>query len=212
MTPLTKGELAARILYKMKSWGAVIHEFPMPNIVYLQDADSNGTPVDPTPGIWNDRSILLMVKKGVPGILHNVPATTSAGNTAVAEAKKIGKYPARVIPGYHHEKWAFGFHKGDPAHPALRQVDRVYLCRDSNWNGDMDDEIVSHEIVGINQHGTAPRYKGPTVGKYSAGCLVRWYWTDHMTFIKMLTENAVFQEKKSFRFSATIIPAKELFP
>lgn len=87
---------------------------------------------------------------------------------------------ARIAFGY-HRAWALGLHRG---YPALTQCRDLKVYRDANNNGIRDDRlVVASANSGINIHHGG---NSPTIGRYSAGCLVRQTIKNHEDFMGII--------------------------
>ena len=156
------------------------------NIVYIEGMNQDGSLNQDLPDRWND--LRLLVSKGQNGwiIWHNAIATTEPG--AWYTMNPISKKGcARIAFGYHEPAWAEGLHKGKQ--PALVQRGRVKIHRDLNRNMKRDRSELAEWAgpdAGINQHSTSASFKGKSIGKHSAGCLVEWNLLSHFIFLKFL--------------------------
>lgn len=155
------------------------------NIVYIEGMDPNSKPNKDLPNRWNDLRLLLTHDGTSWQIVHNGIATTEPGDYYTKNPMKP-QGCARIAFGYHPPAWAEGLHKGQPA---LVQRARVKIHRDYNRDGLRNrSELAEWAGVesGINQHSTSETFKGWSVGKFSAGCMVEWLWAMHMRFLKWL--------------------------
>lgn len=178
------------------------------NIVYLEginpDFSENADALDG----WNDLSLLIShLADGTPVLLHSAVCTTEPGKAATfsSAARRLGGV-ARIKFGQ-HTAWRMGYHqfaKRNKQHPALVQCAAIPVHRDSNRDGKRTGDLVNYGY-GINQHSTFPGYTGSKIGNWSAGCLVRRWWVDHLAWIGILQQDARYLKNKKFVFSSTII-------
>lgn len=182
------------------------------NIFYVEGCDANGRKNLDEFDRWNDRRIVLHFKNGRPEILINVTATTEPGRKSTNSRLALflgGVF--RVEFGQWVECWQTGFHKGRLDHPALVQIPgrEIWGYRDLDRNGVRTGDARALGY-GINQHGTAPGFRGLFVGDYSAGCQVGRGWADHKIFMNLLLGDPRRQRAKDFPFSTAIIAGDDL--
>jgi hypothetical protein len=182
------------------------------NIIYLEGAHYNGTPISDDPDKWNDRRIVLMFDKdNKPFIAINHAATTEPGRSATmsqAAAKRGGV--ARIKFGQ-FRAWRVGYHnqaKNGRTHPALVQRAELWVHRDRNRDGKRTGDPVT-KASGINQHSTRPGYTRNSVGTWSEGCLVGWIWEQHMKFMELVQSDPRYLADPNYMFLTTIIDATE---
>ena len=167
------------------------------NIVYIEGMNQDGSLNLDLPDRWND--LRIIVAKGLTGwkIVHNAIATTEPGAYYTINPMKP-EGCARIAFGYHEPAWAEGLHKGKQL--ALVQRGRVKIHRDLNRNMKRDRSEVAEWTgpeAGINQHSTSEGFKGKRIGKHSAGCLVGKDYTEHLRFLRILTNDVRYGEIKS---------------
>ncbi|MBL7779956.1 MAG: hypothetical protein JNM22_01980 [Saprospiraceae bacterium] len=181
------------------------------NIVYVEGVNSDGTPNGDPLDQFNDRRLLIHHTGTAWEIYLNVRATTEPGAKATfsAGAARRGGV-ARIAFGQYLSTWKLGYHKGDPNHPALMQIEPVLVHRDKNRDGIRTGDKIESGLFGINQHGT-PGRKSTRVGSWSEGCLVGMGWEEHLLFISLLKEDPRWQTPFGFAWDTTIINGDELF-
>ena len=154
------------------------------NIVYLEGLNPDGTENADHIDEWNDLRVLVGMVEGDWKILFSQIATTEPGRFyTVKPLNKKGA--ARIAFGHHPTAWAHDLHKGKQ--PALVQRRSTLIHRDLNRDGKRNPSEKPHQsgLIGLNQHSTKPDYKGGTIGKYSAACLVGMDYEAHITFLQM---------------------------
>ena len=154
------------------------------NIVYIEGMNPDGTENADRIDEWNDLRVLVGMVEGDWKILFSQIATTEPGRFyTVKPLNKKGA--ARIAFGHHPTAWAHDLHKGKQ--PALVQRRSTLIHRDLNRDGKRNPSEKPHQsgLIGLNQHSTKPDYKGGTIGKYSAACLVGMDYEAHITFLQM---------------------------
>jgi hypothetical protein len=158
------------------------------NIVYLEDSDEKGSPLPESANSFNDRSILLEVINNQPKILFNALATTEPG-TYYTQNPMNPKGAAQIALDTPFAKcWRYGIHgTGKFRHPALIQVAPITVFRDRNKDSIRTGDGKETGLFGINQHGI---YNWSTtrdnISRASAGCPVRYYYDDHLEFLRII--------------------------
>lgn len=154
------------------------------NIVYIEGMNPDGTENADRIDEWNDLRVLVGMVEGDWKILFSQIATTEPGRFyTVKPLNKKGA--ARIAFGHHPTAWAHDLHKGKQ--PALVQRRSTLIHRDLNRDGKRNPSEKPNQsgLIGLNQHSTKPDYKGGTIGKYSAACLVGMDYEAHITFLQM---------------------------
>lgn len=178
------------------------------NIVYLEGINPDFTENNDAPDGWNDLSLLIdHLPDGTPLLLHSAVCTTEPGKAATfsSEARRLGGV-ARIKFGQ-QTAWRMGYHKPaklNKQHPALVQCAPVLVHRDSNCDGKRTGDLVTYGY-GVNQHSTFAGYTGYKIGNWSAGCLVRRWWADHLAWIAMLQRDVRYLQNKKYIFTSTVI-------
>jgi hypothetical protein len=91
---------------------------------------------------------------------------------------------------------------------ALVQVAPVDIIRDKNRNGKLDEgDEKEYSQIGANQHSASDQ---KLVDSASAGCPVGRTSKGHQEFMSFLQKDVDYKNNKSFTFSTSFIPAKEL--
>jgi hypothetical protein len=198
---------AQLIIAYMESLGYDIARGPHElNIVYVEGADLDGTPNADDADRFNDLGLLIEFDEaGQPQIVHRAVCTTEPGYAAtMAQRARLLGGVARVQLTQYKSCWQMGFHKSNPAHPALVQRAPMLVHRDRNRDGKRPGDLLM-PASGINQHGTRPGMLARLVGTWSEGCLVRLNWDDHLHFIGMLKTDPRYVQNPAFLFSAAIL-------
>jgi hypothetical protein len=121
--------LASRIFRYMRAHGFYFARLPGHlSIVYLEGADSNGSPNTNTPNMFNDRRLVLAIEQRRPTILGNWEATTEPGRYFTMNPMNPGG-AARIAFGQ-YKSWSLGRHRND--HEALVQVKAIKIYRGLN--------------------------------------------------------------------------------
>lgn len=214
-----------KITAYMRHEGYTIYDNPGElNIVYVEGATETGQDNADEWDRYNDRRIVFTFENEMvlpmhmtdpisyykkPVILYNKECTTEPGKSptfSLAAIKRGGIF--RIAFGQYLECWKMGFHKSNPAHPALVQIKgaKIFGYRDRNRDGKRTGDPISIGS-GINQHGTKPGFIGQIVGFFSEGCLVARYWSDHLEFMRIVSMDSRYKSDPNFKFTATVIPA-----
>ncbi len=176
------------------------------NILYAEGANLDGSPNLDEHDRFNDLGLLLRFNdSGEPEIIHRAVCTTEPGTLATfsAQALQLGGV-ARVQLTQYINCWQLGFHKSNPAHPALVQCAPMLVHRDRNRDFKRTGDALM-PARGINHHGTRPGYLAKAVGMFSLGCSVRLHWKEHLEFIELLRTDPRYVANPGFRFSATYL-------
>lgn len=181
------------------------------NIVYIEGCDADGRPNADRIDEFNDlRIVITHDGAGLPQMILCEPATTEPGRApTLSQAARRRGGVARIAFGQ-YKAWMVGYHQGRKDHPALVQVRPVTVLRDYNQDGKRPGDAPDTGLFGINQHGTSPRYKGKTVGNFSAGCSVGQVWTRHLYFVGLCKADPRYQADSEFIFTATYIDGDDL--
>lgn len=201
-------------LAQRRSW-RVAREPGCFDIVYLEGVNLDYTPNTDSIDKFNDLGLLVTVDKmGVPFVALAHQATTAPGLASINSpgAAQLGGV-ARIMLGEHWERWVLDWHKHNPQHPALCCRDGMLVHRDLNKDGKREGDKTSM-AYGINQHGTRAGWEADKVGTWSAGCLVRRYFTQQLHFINTLKTDKRFSPnaKTPRRWSTWVCEGKELEP
>lgn len=182
------------------------------NIVYLEGINPDFTANKDAFDAWNDLSLIIEHNDdGQPHIIFSAVATTEPGRASTYDlaAKKLGGV-ARIAFGQ-YTAWRVGFHRAArlyDTHPALVQCAPLPVYRDLNRDGIRTGDPMGW-ARGINQHSTSANYKGDLVGFYSAGCLVRKMWNDHLKFMEIVKSDVRYLSNPKYVFTTTIIDGND---
>lgn len=182
------------------------------NIIYLEGLNPDFTPNSDEADGWNDLCVIIdHDETNTPKIIFSAVCTTEPGKTATFDsaASKLGGV-ARIAFGQ-YTAWRVGYHRQArlfDAHPALVQCAPLPVHRDSNRDGKRTGDPIGW-AHGLNQHGTSAVYRGGSVGKWSAGCLVRKNWVEHLRFMEIIRSDARYISNKRHIFSTTIIAGND---
>lgn len=177
------------------------------NIVYLEGANIDLSPNKDLPDQWNDlRCVITHDVTGRPKFDLLAMATSEPGLSATnsKRAEKTGGV-FRIAIGYHHEKWRNGFHKQNRNHPALVQAAPILGTRDKNRDGKRTGDLVTNDVMGLNQHGTRPGLLPVRVGEFSYACLVGRAWEEHIRFKALWQADPRFLSNRDFLYSSTVM-------
>jgi len=130
------------------------------------------------PGEWND---LIGIMGG--GLSLWFKGTTDPGRRPMKGGRGVHHAGvARIAPGFYHDVWGWGWHKGNRKHPCLRQKNPVPFerYRHNKWN------LHAPDVRGFNLHRS--RWSGTPehVGHYSHGCIVIPDRLEHWEFLQTL--------------------------
>lgn len=170
------------------------------NIIYVEGVDKDGTPNRDKMDEWNDRRIVLDHQLEMIG---NWLGTTEPGWKYTANP--LNRDGAFRIAFGQYKSWAVGMHKN--SHEALAQVAPVKGHRDRNRDGFRTGDPVVTGIYGINQHWGGD---SPTVGGWSAGCLVGQSRDGHREFMRMIKSDTRYRQNPNYIFWTTILPGDKL--
>lgn len=182
------------------------------NIVYIEGINPDFTLNNDAFDGWNDLCLIINhTAEGLPEIIFSAVCTTEPGKTATHDnaAKKLGGV-ARIKFGQ-YTAWRVGYHRRArllDTHPALVQCAPILVHRDSNKDGKRTGDPITYAF-GINQHSTSAIYNGQKIGRWSAGCLVRKWWADHLKFMELVKTDPRYIADKRFIFSSTIFAGDE---
>lgn len=210
-TDTSNVRFAKRVLRYMHRKGFWIARSPnMYNIVYVEGANADGRPNADRFNEWNDRRLVIRIKNpgGVPEMLVNDQATTEPGDHYTRfPLNRLGA--ARIAFGQ-YKAWRVGVHSG--WQPALVQRGLVKVHRDRNKSGTRNgsDPIDIGDHFGINHHSTQPNFNSPTIGRFSAGCLVGMRYEWHLKFIQLLKRDVRYERNHNYMFMTTVIAADDL--
>jgi hypothetical protein len=212
LTPIEFGnDFASRIIRYMQVKGYWVARLPgFLNIVYVEGVEEDGTLNADTPNQWNDRRIVIEIKKGKPTIVGNWQATTEPGRKFTMTPENV-KGAARIAFGQ-YKAWRVGLHKqGKPSqHEALRQAGDITVHRDLN----KDFKRTGYKTdVGsaffINQHKGFNMPVGD-IGTASAGCLVGRTNKGHEEFMALVKTDLRFKANNGYMYMTTVIAGDDL--
>lgn len=175
------------------------------NTVYVEGVDQDGTLNKDRPDEWNDLCIWFTVaQNGCVRFLGKDKCTTEPGRFYTINPLN-NKGAARIAFGQ-YKAWTLGMHK--QIQPALVQAAALKVHRDTDrsMTRSQADTIQIVTAAGINQHTTGPRVQAALVGKYSAGCLVKWDYDIHLAWLNQSKQDYRFRNNTLYTFVACIIP------
>lgn len=167
------------------------------NIVYIEGVDPDTFALnDDAIDLWNDTRNVI---RDDGTILMSCSATTEPG-LYYTDNPMNPKGAARIAFGQYLDAWTFGDHHGQDA---LIQCGALKVYRDANKDGfRTGDSVDEGDDFGIDQHTTcdAP----PTIGRWSAGCLVGLHPETHAKFMQLCRDSG------RDRFDTTVLDGSEL--
>jgi len=181
------------------------------NILYVEGVDTDGTPNDDAPNVFNDARIVLRINRaGNPQIDGVWEATTEPGKFYTSIQKLDPRGAARIKFGQ-YKSWAVGTHMmGRPsAHEALVQVADIEVFRDLNEDFERDGDATFTGMFGVNQHCGYDLPKAD-IGRASAGCLVGRTKSGHREFMALCKSDARFVANNAYKFMSGVMPASVL--
>jgi hypothetical protein len=174
------------------------------NIFYVQGMFPSGVKNENTPNQFNDSRFLVEVNPN-PRLVGAWEASIEPGSHYTKQPMNSQGTAQIQVPG-HYKAWRIGKHKNREL--ALVQVAPVDIIRDKNRNGKLDEgDEKEHSQIGANQHSASDQ---KFVDGASAGCPVGRTSKGHQEFMSFLQKDVDYQNNKSFTFSTSFIPAKEL--
>lgn len=172
-------------------------------IVYLEGCNADGTPNADTHNQWNDRRIVIEISDGHPRIVGNWAATSEPGDKYTRTP--LNPQGAFRIAFGQYKAWRVGTHKD---HEALVQVGEIRGHRDRNKDGmRTGDPEVAGSGFGVNQHWGGD---SPTVGGWSAGCLVGQSKQEHRDFMNLIKSDRRYEVNRNYTFMTAVIPGDKL--
>lgn len=200
-TPLANTSQAARLTNAIRKHGKFFTNPGELNILYIEGVNPDLSKNNNIPNDWND---LRLVLDSTGAVLGKWRATVNPGRYWV-ENRMNSKGAANTHYGQ-YTSWKIGYHRGD--HEALVQTGgTVVVDRDANEDFERDGDPMDRGFFGINQHWGYDQVK---VDKASAGCLVGQSREGHKEFMKLVKSDVRYQQNKSFIFTSTIIPSKDI--
>lgn len=181
------------------------------NILYVEGMDTDGTPNDDAPNVFNDvRVVLRITRSGNPQIEGVWEATTEPGAFYTRVKKLDPRGAARIALGQ-YKAWTVGTHMaGRPSgHEALVQVANITVHRDMNEDFQRDEDLTFTGVFGINQHCGYDLPKGD-IGRASAGCLVGRTRSGHREFMNLAKSDARYSANHGYRFMTGVLAGSEL--
>jgi hypothetical protein len=174
------------------------------NIFYVQGMFPNGIQNDNAPNRFNDSRFLVEVNP-TPRLVGAWEASIEPGSHYTKQPMNSQGTAQIQVPG-HYKAWRIGKHKNREL--ALVQVAPVDIIRDKNRNGKLDEgDEKEYSQIGVNQHSASDQ---KLVDSASAGCPVGRTSKGHQEFMSFLQKDVDYKNNKSFTFSTSFIPAKEL--
>jgi len=176
------------------------------NILYVEGMDTDGTPNDDAPNVFNDvRVVLRITKSGTPRVEGVWDATTEPGDYYTRVRKLDRRGAARIALGQ-YKSWTVGTHMaGRPsAHEALVQVANITVYRDLNEDFQRENDKQFTGVFGVNQHCGYDLPKGD-IGRASAGCLVGRTRAGHREFMRLVKSDARYRANNGYKFMTGVL-------
>jgi len=115
---------------------------------------------------------------------------------------------AVLKPGQYVDCWASGLHQNKKEHPALVQVGKVTVYRDSDHDNVSEEQGKEDTgLFGINIHRSNATGKTMVIYNWSAGCQVFQVKTDHDQLMSICNS---YKSKVNNKFTYTLLREKEL--
>lgn len=175
------------------------------NIIYVEGANSDGTPNADKPNQWNDRRIVVEIVGGIPKIVGNWLATSEPGRNYTINPMNPGG-AARIAFGQ-YKAWQVGMHGTSDRHEALVQVRPIKVHRDLNKDFMRTGDKIDEGLFGVNQHWG---YDMAEVNNASAGCLVGQKRNEHRDFMRIVKQDIRYTLNSAYIFFTAIIPGDKL--
>lgn len=176
------------------------------NIVYVEGVNWDGTQNADRLDEWNDRRLIIEFVSGTPHIIGNWTATTEPGRYYTFNP--MNRQGAARIAFGQYRAWQMGMHgSGQNRHEALVQTEPITVCRDLNKDGIRTGDKLDKGLFGINQH---HGNDSPSIGRWSAGCLVGQSVRGHQEFMSILKQDGRYLSNPQYTFTATVIPGDKL--
>ncbi|KYC34561.1 hypothetical protein WA1_51135 [Scytonema hofmannii PCC 7110] len=205
----SSSDLASRVYQAMQRKGYQISQNPEEvNIIYIRGADEFGKPNGNRINSWSDRRIILQFRNGNPAIVGNWAATVKPGLPAIKNPlRKTGA--AFIEPGQ-YQAWRVGTHHGifGRVEPGLVQVAPVKFRRDSDRDGDVNNEPIQSGSIGLNQHSGSNQL---LVDKASYACLAGQSENGHLReFMPRVKSDRRYRQNPNHIFTTTILDVSDL--
>lgn len=179
---------ALRLALWMEANGLYVNRALGVNTVYLEGVSLDGTVNADRPDEWNDLCVWFKVAPhGLVSEMGRAVCTTEPGrHYTVNPLHPEGC--ARLAFGQ-YKAWAAGMHQR--RQPALVQAAPLKVHRDTDrsMTRSKKDTVRVVSGAGINQHTTGPGLAPSLVGPYSAGCLVKRDFREHMDWLEACSED-----------------------
>lgn len=202
--------LAGRLVAAMRTAGYWICRHPdCVNILYVEGMDSDGTPNDDAPNVFNDlRLVLRMNRSGKAQIEGAWDATSEPGRYYTFVERLDARGAARIAFGQ-YKAWTVGTHMNGrrTAHEALTQATPIRVFRDLNEDFERIGDQIFTGVFGINQH-CGYDMKKADIGRASAGCLVGRTKAGHGEFMALCKADPRYKANNGYRFMTGVLPAQ----
>jgi hypothetical protein len=174
------------------------------NQIFIEDCDETGNPLpnEFRADRWNDRALIIDhdVFTDTAKIIHNAAATCEPG--VFYTVNRMNSEGAFRIKHGQYKAWEIGNHKGQ--FPALTQCRSISGYRDDNEDGTRTGDCEVSGNYGVDVHGG---YDTETIGRGSAGCLVRRYNAAHYKAMELIQ---AFPPADGI-YTVTILPGDKVF-
>ena len=208
--PMSPGTgLVGKVVSAMQRRGYWLSRHPACfNIVYVEGANSDGSPNANTPNQFNDLRMLIQVDQGVCKLTNIWEGTTEPGRYWTEHP--MDSHGAARIKFGQYKSWRVGtHHPGKPSgHEALVQVENIVVYRDKHKTFRREGPTFTG-IFAINQHWGYDAPKND-LGKTSAGCLVGRAKDGHKQFMAAVKSDPRYLANHGYRFVTAVMPGSAL--
>ena len=180
--------LAYNLALQMEQRGLYVNRALGVNTVYLEGVSLDGTLNKDRPDEWNDLCVWFKVAPhGLVTEVGRAVCTTEPGKTyTISPLHPEGC--ARLAFGQ-YKAWASGLHQRRQPALVQRAPLKVHRDLDRSMTRSRKDPIRIVTGTGINQHSTGPSLRPGNVGPWSAGCLVKYDWKEHLDWLEACNED-----------------------
>lgn len=175
----TKKLNTPKIIAQLKKAGVYKTAF---NIVGLEGVQFKGgefTLTSDKPDKWNDCFIIIANDEIIDAFLGT---TEPSEHYTISPMNPLGA--ARLAFGSYKDCYTFGVHGVAAPHKALVQCGNLIVCRDLNKDySRVGDTCYTGKNFAVNFHSTPSGAKENSIGYWSAGCQVVYYYSEFLTFM-----------------------------